>query len=60
MSNKDKTSAHRRQELEDRLARVFLDYGYEGASLSRLAAASGLGKASLYHHWLLCPSSLFT
>ena len=32
-------------------AQVFRDYGYEGATLSRLSKASGLGKASLYHHF---------
>ncbi|MGK7890053.1 MAG: TetR/AcrR family transcriptional regulator [Leptolyngbyaceae cyanobacterium] len=30
---------------------VFRQYGYDGATLSRLSAASGLGKASLYHHF---------
>lgn len=35
----------------ERLLPVFLDAGYEGASLSRLAAASGLAKATLYHHF---------
>ena len=33
------------------LADVFRDYGYEGASLVRLAEASGLQKASLYHRF---------
>ena len=33
------------------LADVFRDYGYEGASLARLAEASGLQKASLYHRF---------
>lgn len=40
-----------RTALMDRLTPVFLDAGYEGASLSRLAAASGLAKATLYHHF---------
>lgn len=47
----DKSAANKRAELEDQLARVFVEHGYEGASLSRLATASGLGKASLYHHF---------
>jgi len=31
------------------LAEVFREYGYEGASLARIGAATGLGKGSLYH-----------
>ncbi len=34
-----------------RLARVFRDVGYEGASLAVLAQATGLRKASLYHRF---------
>jgi AcrR family transcriptional regulator len=30
---------------------VFRQYGYEGTSLSMLSKATGLGKASLYHHF---------
>ncbi len=30
---------------------VFQQYGYEGATLARLSKATGLGKASLYHHF---------
>ena len=37
--------------LVDRLARVFRDQGFEGASLSGLASAAGLQKASLYHRY---------
>ena len=33
------------------LARIFGDVGYEGASLSQLARATGLQKASLYHRF---------
>ena len=33
------------------LAKVFRKYGYEGATLTRLSKAAGLGKASLYHHF---------
>lgn len=33
------------------LAQVFREQGYEGASLSRLADAAGLRKASLYYHF---------
>ncbi len=38
-------------ELTATLRSVFLEYGYDGASLSRLAAAANLSKASLYHHF---------
>jgi TetR/AcrR family transcriptional regulator, lmrAB and yxaGH operons repressor len=31
------------------LAEVFREHGYEGASLARITAATGLGKGSLYH-----------
>lgn len=30
---------------------LFRQYGYDGATLSKIAAATGLGKASLYHHF---------
>ncbi|MEB3229416.1 MAG: TetR/AcrR family transcriptional regulator [Leptolyngbyaceae bacterium] len=30
---------------------VFRQYGYDGATLAKLSAATGLGKASLYHHF---------
>lgn len=33
------------------LAEVFRDVGYEGASLAKLSAASGLQRASLYHRF---------
>ncbi|MCF4166263.1 TetR/AcrR family transcriptional regulator [Zavarzinia compransoris] len=31
------------------LAEVFREFGFEGASLARITAATGLGKGSLYH-----------
>ncbi|MBW4537182.1 MAG: TetR/AcrR family transcriptional regulator [Pleurocapsa minor HA4230-MV1] len=34
-----------------KLIPVFRQYGYEGTSLSMLSQATGLGKASLYHHF---------
>ena len=34
-----------------RLISVFRQYGYEGATLSRLSQATGLGRSSLYHHF---------
>ena len=38
-------------DLLSRLARVFSEVGYEGASLALLAEATGLQKASLYHRF---------
>ncbi|MGF1494439.1 MAG: TetR/AcrR family transcriptional regulator [Microcoleaceae cyanobacterium] len=33
------------------LLEVFRKYGYEGATLSRISEVTGLGRASLYHHF---------
>lgn len=33
------------------LVRLFRQYGYDGATLSKISEATGLGKASLYHHF---------
>ena len=33
------------------LLQLFRRYGYDGATLSRISKATGLGKASLYHHF---------
>jgi len=41
----------RREALLHQLGQVFRERGYEGATLTQLAAATGLGKASLYHHF---------
>ncbi|MBX6322736.1 MAG: TetR/AcrR family transcriptional regulator [Rhodospirillaceae bacterium] len=40
-----------RPEVVARLTTVFRRHGYDGATLSRLSHATGLGKASLYHHF---------
>jgi TetR/AcrR family transcriptional repressor of lmrAB and yxaGH operons len=40
-----------RETLLSSLREVFEAKGYDGATLTQLAAASGLGKASLYHHF---------
>ncbi len=40
-----------REEVIAQLTKVFRQYGYEGATLRRLSEATGLGKASLYHHF---------
>ncbi|MGD1944337.1 MAG: TetR/AcrR family transcriptional regulator [Leptolyngbyaceae cyanobacterium] len=33
------------------LVTLFRQYGYDGATLSKISEATGLGKASLYHHF---------
>ncbi|BAQ60150.1 transcriptional regulator [Geminocystis sp. NIES-3708] len=33
------------------LLELFRKYGYDGATLSKISKATGLGKASLYHHF---------
>jgi AcrR family transcriptional regulator len=40
-----------REEVVDRLLRVFRRSGFEGASLGELSAATGLGRSSLYHYF---------
>jgi AcrR family transcriptional regulator len=45
------TRVRSREALLTSLEPVFLSRGYEGATLTQLAQASGLGKASLYHHF---------
>lgn len=35
--------------LVARIAEIFREFGYEGASLSRITEGTGLGKGSLYH-----------
>lgn len=34
-----------------KLLQLFQDYGYDGATLTKISEATGLGKASLYHHF---------
>ena len=34
-----------------KLLQLFRDYGYDGATLSKISKEIGLGKASLYHHF---------
>ena len=40
----------RLDDIAQAAARLFLDKGYDAASMADLAAATGLGKSSLYHH----------
>ncbi len=40
-----------REEIVVQLVDVFRRHGYEGASLSHISKLTGLGKASLYHHF---------
>ena len=40
-----------RDEALDRITEVFRSRGYEGASLRLISEATGLGRASLYHHF---------
>ena len=40
-----------RGEAIDRIAEVFRRFGYDGASLSEISRVTGLGRASLYHHF---------
>jgi AcrR family transcriptional regulator len=40
-----------KDEVLDRLLDAFRDKGYEGASLSKLSAATGLTRSSLYHYF---------
>lgn len=44
-----KEAASPRAVLLPKLGEVFRTYGYEGASLTLITAATGLGKGSLYH-----------
>lgn len=41
--------AHDPDTLRMQLAAVFRDHGFEGASMARISAATGLGKGSLYN-----------
>lgn len=40
-----------REDAVRRAAAVFREHGFEGASVTRLSAATGLGRSSLYHHF---------
>lgn len=40
-----------KDEVIQRIVAAFREHGYEGASLSILSQATGLGRSSLYHHF---------
>ncbi len=40
-----------KDEVINKIIATFREYGYEGASLSLLSKATGLGRSSLYHHF---------
>ena len=42
---------HTRSEILSRISEVFRRFGYDGSSLQRISEATGLGRASLYHHF---------
>lgn len=44
------TTTARLDGIADTAARLFLDKGFDATSMADLAAATGLGKSSLYHH----------
>lgn len=46
----ERTANARLDDIAETAARLFLDKGYDAASMADLAAATGLGKSSLYHH----------
>lgn len=50
-SQNNAISASPKREAIVKIIPVFRQYGYEGTTLSMLSKATGLGKASLYHHF---------
>ena len=46
-----KFSAMAKAKYVPNLLQLFRQYGYDGATLSKISEATGLGKASLYHHF---------
>ncbi|PSO79489.1 MAG: TetR/AcrR family transcriptional regulator [Cyanobacteria bacterium QH_9_48_43] len=45
------TSQTSRNEIIPTIVKVFRQYGYDGTTLGRLSEVTGLGRASLYHHF---------
>jgi TetR/AcrR family transcriptional repressor of lmrAB and yxaGH operons len=48
---KDARERRSRDEVVQQLREVFRQFGYEGATLTRISEQTGLGRASLYHHF---------
>lgn len=46
-----KDISHIPPEVIDKISSVFRKHGFDGASLSKLSEASGLGRSSLYHYF---------
>ncbi|HYJ13342.1 MAG TPA: helix-turn-helix domain-containing protein, partial [Thermomicrobiales bacterium] len=40
-----------RNRVLDAARPLFVDYGYKGVSMQQIAAAAGIHKATLYHHF---------
>ena len=41
----------KRRAILDRSAELFSEYGYDRASMNRIAEACGVSKANLYHYY---------
>jgi AcrR family transcriptional regulator len=51
MADHDGVSAEKQSQILDGAARVFAEAGYEGASMSRIAAVAGVSKGTLYNYF---------
>ncbi|QBF33653.1 TetR/AcrR family transcriptional regulator [Thalassococcus sp. S3] len=51
LATSEKTASKRRQEIVNIATQAFLDKGFAGTSMTQLAKACGMQKASLYHHF---------
>jgi len=51
MKMKESRERRSRDDVVQQLREVFRQFGYEGATLSRISDVTGLGRASLYHHF---------
>lgn len=49
VSNKD--LAHRRSDILDGARQCFSDFGYDGATVARLEAATGKSRGAIFHHF---------
>ncbi|WP_321915981.1 MULTISPECIES: TetR/AcrR family transcriptional regulator [Paraburkholderia] len=48
---KEHRARRSREDIVQQLRGVFREFGYEGATLTRISDETGLGRASLYHHF---------